>query len=85
MTGSRPERVEELRGRVTKGPYARGTKSQRQAVFIETEGGRFILRRKAGPVFADARLKKYVGHVVECDGYFVGTTLLAERIRLIDE
>lgn len=82
MTDS-PERVEKLRGRVTKGPYARGSKSERQAVFIETDDGRYVLRRKTGPVFADAKLKRFVGHTVECDGFFVGTTLLAEKIELI--
>lgn len=84
MTGPRPERVEKLRGRVTKGPYATGSKSERQAVFIETEDARYILRRKSGPIFADAKLKRFVGHTVECDGFFVGTTLLAEKIELVE-
>ena len=69
---------------MTTGLYAKGSKSERQAVFIETATGRFILRRKTGPVFADARLKRFVGHTVECDGFFVGTTLLAEKIRVVE-
>ena len=79
----RPEPVENLQGRVTQGPYAKGSKSERQAVFLETERGRFILRRKGGPAYSDARLKRFVGHTVECDGFFVGTTLLAERIKVV--
>jgi hypothetical protein len=79
----RPESVQKLRGRVTQGEYGKGSKSERQAVFIETERGRYLLRRKEGPVFADTQLRRYVGHTVECDGFVVGTTLLAERIDLI--
>ena len=79
----RPERVEGLRGLVTSGPYARGTKSEREALFLEAGNRRYVLRRKGGPVYADARLRRFVGHVVECDGFFVGTTLLAVRIELV--
>ena len=79
----RPERVEGLRGFVTSGPYATGSKSERQAVFLEAGEHRYVLRRKGGPVFADARLKRFVGHEVECDGFFVGSTLLAVRIERV--
>lgn len=79
----RPERVEKLRGRVTRGAYATGSKSERTAVFIDTGERRYVLRRKDGPVFADAELDRYVGQSVECDGFLVGTTLLAERIDTI--
>ena len=77
----RPLRIENLRGMVTRSTYAKGTKSEREAVFIETEEGRYVLRRKGMPVFADAGLERYIGRVVACDGFLVGTTLLADRIR----
>jgi hypothetical protein len=53
-------------------------------VFIETAEVRYVLRRKTGPVFGDMELMGYVGHVVECDGFVVGTTLLAERIKMVE-
>jgi len=84
MADPRPERVEKLRGRVSKGRYAKGSKSDRQAVFLETETGRFVLRRKAGPVFGDAMLERFVGHTVECDGFILETTLLAGKITLVE-
>ena len=79
-----PEPVQKLRGRVTQGEYGKGTKSERQAVFIDTDRGRYLLRRKGGPVFGDTQLQRYVGHTVECDGFLVGTTLLADRIAVIE-
>jgi hypothetical protein len=77
---SRPESVKKLQGTVTRGDYAKGSKSERVTVFLETAEGRLVLRRKDGPVFADARLERLVGQVVECDGFLVGTTILASRI-----
>ncbi len=80
---TRPVPVSKMSGRVTRGIYGKGTKSEREAVFLETEKGRFVLRRKSGPAFADAALDRLVGHSVECDGFLVGTTLLAENIGVI--
>jgi hypothetical protein len=81
MTDStRPVTVKKLRGRVTRGPYARGSKSEREAYFIETSDACYLLRRKGGPTFADSKLERYVGHIVECDGFLVGNTVLAELI-----
>jgi hypothetical protein len=84
MSSARPIRVTSLRGRVTTGIYAKGSKSEHEAIFIETANGRYVLRRKTGPVFSDAELKQYIGHDVECDGFLTDATLLAERIELVD-
>jgi hypothetical protein len=84
MSSISPTRVTSLRGRVTTGLYAKGSKSEHEAVFIETPDRRYLLRRKTGPVFNDTELMQYVGHEIECDGFLIGTTLLAERIVLLD-
>jgi hypothetical protein len=84
MSSTRPIRITALRGHITLGSYGKGSKSEREAVFIETADARYLLRRKTGPVFDDAKLTQYVGHTVECDGFLVGTTLLAERVEIID-
>jgi hypothetical protein len=52
-------------------------------VWLETEDGRFVLRRKSGPAYGDRTLDKYVGKRVSCDGFIVGYTLLAERVVLL--
>ena len=84
MSSRDPLRVTALRGNVTRGLYGVGSKSEREAAFIETSDGKYILRRKEGPAFGDDTLLSYTGHVVECDGFIVGTTLLAERIEVIE-
>ena len=75
------QKVISLGGRVVAGEYGKGSKSERPALFLETASGRFILRRKTGPVFGDDELQKYVGQQVECDGFLSGNTLLAEKIK----
>jgi hypothetical protein len=80
-----PEPVEKLRGRVSRGIYAQGTKSERPAVFLECGAKKYVLRRKAGPAYGDTQLEKLEGRTVECDGFIVGTTLLAERIVPVKE
>jgi hypothetical protein len=83
MSYGGPIRVTSMRGRVIQGRYGTGSKSERQAVFLETANARYILRRKTGPVFGDTELTQYIGHDVECDGFLVGTTLLEERIEVV--
>lgn len=78
-----PQRVSALRGQAERGEYAKGSKSEREAMFIVTANARYILRRKTGPVFGDAELEQYAGHQIECDGFVAGTTLLAEKIRIV--
>lgn len=77
---SKPKRVAGLTGRVTRGPFATGSKSEREAIWLETEEGRFILRRTAGPAFGDRSLDGFVGQRVRCDGFIHGYTVLAEKI-----
>lgn len=79
-----PQRIDAQQGRVVLGPYGKGSKSEREAVFLETAAERYILRRKTGPVFGDTELAQYVGHRVECDGFVAGNTFLAERIQPVD-
>ncbi len=84
MDPSVPVPVKQLRGQVTRDTYGKGSKSERVAIFLETATKRYVLRRKTGPAYADKMLDKYVGRTVTCDGFLLGTTLLAETIRVTD-
>jgi hypothetical protein len=78
-----PKRVDSLTGVVVRGPFGAGSKSEREAIWLETASRRLVLRRKDGPSFGDRSLEKYVGKRVKCDGFIVGYTLLAERIEIL--
>lgn len=79
-----PQRIDKLRGKVSRGQYGTGSKSEHTAVFIDTEQGRYLLRRKGGSAFVDDSLSQYIGAVVECDGFLLDTTLLVESIRPLE-
>ena len=84
MDPSEPVPIKELRGRVTRGIYGKGTKSEREAVFVDTGKDRYLLRRKSGPAYGDKQLDRYVGHLVSCSGFLLGTTLLADAIQEVE-
>ena len=80
---TKPRKITGLTGTVARGPFGTGSKSERQAVWLETAEGRYVLRRKEGPTYDDRALDQYVGKRVKCDGFLVTYTLLAERIEIL--
>jgi hypothetical protein len=66
----------EFTGRVVQGPFARGSKSERQAVFIETGDGRYVLRRQGGNPLADPALDALVGKTIRCTAWLTEHTLI---------
>lgn len=81
--GDRPRRVDGLGGVVVQGPFGTGSKSEREAFWLETPDTRLVLRRKDGPSYGDPALEAFVGRRVACDGFIVGYLLLAERIEIV--
>ena len=75
-----PQRVEAITGAVVRAPFGTGSKSERDAIWLDTGDRRLVLRRKDGPSYGDQALDKFVGKRVTCDGFVVGYTLLAEQI-----
>ncbi|MCB1488372.1 MAG: hypothetical protein KDJ88_13070 [Bauldia sp.] len=84
MDATEPVPVKELHGTVRRGIYGEGTKSEREAVFVDTGRDSFLLRRRGGPAYGDKALDRYVGRTITCSGFLLGTTLLAEKIRTVD-
>lgn len=85
MTSSNaPERVTALTGSVLRAPFARGSKSERQGIWLQTGDRRLLLRLKGGPSFGDAKLERLVGKTVSCDGFVLDHQFLAERITELD-
>jgi hypothetical protein len=82
-SGDEPHRVTGITGRVSRGTFGAGSKSEHDAVWIDTEGGRFVLRRKGGPAMGDRALERYVGRTVRCDGTLLAHTLVADAIDVV--
>jgi len=63
-------------GTVVKKMFARGSKSEHEAVCLVTDRGEFVLRQKGGNPFFDPELERLVGKQIRCEGQLVGYTLV---------
>jgi hypothetical protein len=71
----------QITGKVVSGPFGTGSKSEREAIYLEAEDGqRYVLRRAGANAFADPMLEPLLGRQVICQGKIVGYTLLADSI-----
>jgi hypothetical protein len=66
----------QLNGSVIRKLFAAGSKSEREAVILVTEGGEYILRRKGGNPFFDEALEELVGKRIVCRGDLTGYTFI---------
>jgi len=75
----------EFTGKVTTGTFGAGSKSEHTAVYLETNQGRFVLRREEGNPFHDPALIALVGKTVRCEGELDNYVLLASKCNVVDE
>ncbi len=73
-----------LRGRVVRRLYGRGSKSEHEALYLETERGAFRLRRPEGNAFRDPVLEELEGREITAEGTLEGTTFLIDTWKLVD-
>lgn len=66
----------EFTGRVVKEVFGKGSKSEHDAVMIETSTGKYILRRKGGNPFSDHELDRLIGKRIRGNGVLTGSTLI---------
>jgi hypothetical protein len=76
--------MKQLSGEVVKKAFGTGSKSEREAVMLETVEGSFVLRRQGGNPFHDAELEKLVGKRIEATGTLTGYTFLLSRYTVLD-
>jgi len=69
-------RTVELQGQVIQHLTAKGSKSERKAVFLETSEGSFVLRRRGGNPFGDQVLQELVGKTLHVKGILTEHTLI---------
>jgi hypothetical protein len=65
-----------ISGKVVQRPVAVGSKSQRDAVMLDTASASYVLRRQGGNPFHDPQLVELVGKQIECTGTLHGDTLI---------
>jgi len=73
----------ELTGKVVKKKFATGSKSEHDAIYLETEKKSYQLRRIGGNPFFDPELKKLVGCNVTATGMLKGSLFLIKTVKKI--
>jgi len=64
-----------FKGKVSRRLYASGSKSERNAIMIQTEEGEFLLQRIGGNPFRDPILETLVDKTLQVEGTRKGNTL----------
>lgn len=75
----------EFAGEVVKKPYARGSKSERVAVYLDTGRAKYVLRLRGGHPSQDPRLDALVGKRIRCKGLLTGVTLIASEWEVVED
>lgn len=78
---NKPAAVQTIRGIVIEKTYARGTKSQHEALYIQTSEHEYVLRRINANPFQDEELQEYKGKEVTATGVLDKNTFLAREIK----
>lgn len=68
-----------LEGTVARRRVAAGSKSEREAVVLETDDDWRVLRRRGGNAFRDPELDQLVGKRIRAEGSEDGQTLIMSR------
>lgn len=74
----------ELTGKVILKTFGEGSKSEHEAVYLETANGSYVLRRHGGNPFNDPFLFKLEGKKITARGVLNKYVLLAKEIKEAD-
>lgn len=77
--------MQEFVGKVTKGPFGKGSKSERDAIYLETPDQSYVLRRVGANPLHDPQLEALVGKKIQCSGEASQRTLIIAEFSVLDE
>lgn len=75
----------EFKGVVVKQLFAAGSKSEREALFLETKADRYLLRRMGGNPYQDSQLESLVGKTIKAQGEVDDYTLFVSEWKVIED
>jgi hypothetical protein len=75
----------QLRGLVVRRRFAAGSKSEHDAVMLDTGGASYVLRTRGGRAFGDPALDPLVGRRIWCEGRLAGYALVMERWEVLGD
>ena len=63
--------------------YGTGSKSEHEAVMLDTGDGLYRMRRRGGNPFRDPQLDALVGSTIECEGTMHDSLLIVDSWRTV--
>lgn len=75
----------EFVGKVTKKLFGKGSKSEHEAIYLETGKKQYVLRRQGGNPFYDPDLQELVGKTILCKGFAEDYVLTISEWKEADE
>jgi hypothetical protein len=76
---------EVVEGDVVRRLVGAGSKSEREAVMIDTGATSLVLRRRGGNAFSDPELDALVGRRARLEGTSMAATFVIDRWELLDQ
>jgi len=73
----------ELTGKVVMKKFGKGSKSEHDAVCLQTSGGEYVLRRVGGNPFYDEMLHSMVGKEIKASGMLSDSIFFAKSVQEI--
>jgi hypothetical protein len=77
--------VTEFVGKVSKRVFGKGSKSEHEALYIDTDRGRYVLRRQGGNAMYDPALQELAGKTIRCTGLIHDYVLLISDWTVIEK
>lgn len=74
----------ELTGKVIQKKFAPGSKSEHDAIYLETDSGDYQLRRLGGNPFSDPELIKLAGKKITATGVLNQRLFIANTLKVIE-
>jgi hypothetical protein len=85
VTGDDTVRRDVVEGEVVRRLVGAGSKSEREAVVLDTPERTYLLRRREGNPFADPVLNELVGQRLRLEGTALETTFVIDRWTAVTE
>lgn len=71
-----------IKGRIRRGVFGLGSKSEHNSIYLETDQGRFLLRKKGENPFQESSLANLEGKSVTVIGSLDAYLLLADEVNV---
>lgn len=73
-----------ISGEVIKKTFAKGSKSEHDAIYIVTDQGEFVLRKTDDNPFENKALQKFVGKKVNAEGKLKDYLFIADKVWTVE-